>query len=60
MIIRLQEIYKNILRAWRSSGSPQYGYSLAKLPRFGFRVFKHFLFCLIYDYNTLVDIPKKN
>jgi hypothetical protein len=55
-IIRLQETYKNILRATRSSGSPQYGYSLAQLARFGFRVSKHFLFCLIWDYKTSGDL----
>jgi hypothetical protein len=58
-IIRLQETFKNILWAERLSGSPQYGYSLAQLARFGFRFSKHFLFCLIWDYKTSRDIQKK-
>jgi hypothetical protein len=46
-VIRLQETYKNILRAVRSSGSPQYGYSLTQLARFEFRV-SIFFFVLSY------------
>jgi hypothetical protein len=40
------------MRAGRSARSPQYRYFLAQLVRFGFRVPKHFLFCLIWDYKT--------
>jgi hypothetical protein len=42
----------------RSSGSPQYEYSLAQLTRCGFRVSKHFLFCLIWDYLKFAQIQK--
>jgi hypothetical protein len=38
--------------------SPQYEYSLAQLACFGFRVSKHFLFCLIWDYKTSGDLSK--
>jgi hypothetical protein len=48
------------LKAGRSAGSPQSIYSLAQLPRFGFRVSKYFLFCLICDYKTSGDFWKKN
>jgi hypothetical protein len=41
-IIGLQETFDKKLVAGRSAGSPQYGYSLAQLARFGFRVSKHF------------------
>jgi hypothetical protein len=57
-IIRLQETFEKILSAGRSAGSSQYGYSLAQLARFGFRVSKYFLFCLIWDYKTSRDIRK--
>jgi hypothetical protein len=50
---------KKKLRAGRSAESPKSGYSLAQLARFGFRVSKHFLFCLIWDYKTSRDIWKK-
>jgi hypothetical protein len=51
-IIRLQKTYKHVLWAKKPSGSPHYGYSLAQLARFGFKVSKHFLFGLIWDYKT--------
>jgi hypothetical protein len=54
-IIRLQETFENNIKAGRAAGSPQYGYSLAQLARFGFRVSKHSLFCLIWDYKTSGD-----
>jgi hypothetical protein len=42
-------------RARLLAGSPQYEYCLTQLARFGFRVFKHFLFCFIWDYKTWRD-----
>jgi hypothetical protein len=47
------------MRAGKSAGSIQSGYSLAQLVRFGFRVSKPFLFCLFWDCKTLRDIRKK-
>jgi hypothetical protein len=41
-------------------GSPQSGYSLAQLARFGFRASKPFLFGFFWDYKTSRDIRKKN
>jgi hypothetical protein len=42
-IIKLQETFEKKMRAGRSAGSPQSGYSLAQLARFGFRVSNFFL-----------------
>jgi hypothetical protein len=58
-IIRLQETFEKKLRAGRSAGSPQYGYSLAQLACFVFRVSKLFLFGFICDYKTPEDVRKK-
>jgi hypothetical protein len=44
---KLQYTYKNILRAGKSSGRPQYRHFPAQLALSGFRVYKRFLFCLI-------------
>jgi hypothetical protein len=51
-----RRLSKKKFEAGRSAGSPQSGYSLAQLSRFGFRVAKHFLFCLIRDY---IELSKK-
>jgi hypothetical protein len=49
-IIRLQETFEQKkIKAGRSAGTPQSGYTQAQLARFGFRVSKHILFCLIWD-----------
>jgi hypothetical protein len=60
-IIRFQKTFEKKLRAGRSAGSPQSGYSLVQLTRFGYRVSKHFLFRLIcdYDYKTSGDLRQK-
>jgi hypothetical protein len=42
----LKRLSKNKLRAGRSAGSPQSGYSLAQLARFGFRGSN--FFCFVY------------
>jgi hypothetical protein len=60
-IIRLHETFeKKTFMAERSAQSPHSEYSLAPLARFEFRVSKHFLFGLIWDYKTSGDLRKKN
>jgi hypothetical protein len=54
----LQEAFKKMQIAGESTGSPQYGHSLAQLARFRFRVAKLFLFCLIWDHKSSKDFRR--